>query len=84
MFEATNDIAWLGKALGALAHAEDELGHLDRAINQAKDALRFNYLAADPRGHHGQPPQHRLLLGAGTRHEVVHDRIQRHHSAYVS
>jgi hypothetical protein len=48
IFEAANDIPMLGKTLTALAHAEYELGHLDRAIDLEKDALRFAYLAADP------------------------------------
>jgi hypothetical protein len=48
IFEATNDIPALGKTLSALADTENELSHLDRAIDLAKDALRFKYLAADP------------------------------------
>jgi tetratricopeptide (TPR) repeat protein len=48
IFEAANDIPTLGKTLSALAGTEAELGHLDRAIDLGKDALRFTYLAADP------------------------------------
>jgi hypothetical protein len=48
IFAVANDIRLLGMTLGALAHAEAELGHADRAIDLAKDGLRFTYLAADP------------------------------------
>lgn len=48
VFEATNDITALGKTMGALADVEDKLSHRDRAIALATDALRYNYLAADP------------------------------------
>jgi tetratricopeptide (TPR) repeat protein len=56
VYEATNDIAFLGQTIGALAEIEDRLGHRDQAISLATDALRFDYLAADPEtigiGHH--------------------------------
>ena len=46
--EATNNIPSLGMIVGALAEVENRLGHRDRAISLVTDALRLNYLAADP------------------------------------
>jgi hypothetical protein len=48
VFETSNHITRLGQTLGALAHAEVELGHLPRAIELETDALRYTYLAGDP------------------------------------
>jgi hypothetical protein len=55
-FEVTNNIPGLGGTVVALAGVEATLGHLDRAITLATDAMRFTYLAADSdtiaAGHH--------------------------------
>ncbi len=48
VFETTNDINMLGQTLGALADAEDDLGHLSRAIGLQTDALRYTDLTGDP------------------------------------
>jgi hypothetical protein len=48
VFETSNHIPLLGQTLGALAQAEDKLGHLPRAIELETDALRYTYLAGDP------------------------------------
>jgi tetratricopeptide (TPR) repeat protein len=48
VFARERDLAALGKATGALADVEDELGHRDTAIALAQDALRLSYAAGDP------------------------------------
>jgi tetratricopeptide (TPR) repeat protein len=48
VFEQVDDLASLGKTLSALAAVEDQLGHLQRAVDLAREALRFTYAAADP------------------------------------
>jgi hypothetical protein len=54
--EADNDVAVLGKVLGALADVEDALGHGDVALDLDRAALRYKYLAGDvdgiAAGHH--------------------------------
>jgi tetratricopeptide (TPR) repeat protein len=65
IFETANDIPALGKALSALADAEDELGHLDRAIDLEKTPP-LHIPGRRPRRHHDQPPQPRRLPGPET------------------
>lgn len=49
-FAAADDVLRLGMTLSALASAEDNAGHPDRAVDLERDALRFSYAAADPDG----------------------------------
>ena len=48
VFEQVDDLANLGKTLTALANVEDTLGHLERAVDLEREALRFTYATADP------------------------------------
>ena len=48
VFEQAGDLACMGKTLSALADVEDKLGHLERAVDLEREALRFKYAAADP------------------------------------
>jgi tetratricopeptide (TPR) repeat protein len=48
VFEAEDDLASLGKVLGALADLEDKRGHPDDAIGFAQAALRYAYATGDP------------------------------------
>jgi tetratricopeptide (TPR) repeat protein len=43
--EASGDLTTLSAAIGALADAEEELGHFENAIRLALDALRYAYTA---------------------------------------
>jgi hypothetical protein len=47
-YEEAQDLGGLGKILSALADVEDELGHLERAVDLEREALRFKYASADP------------------------------------
>jgi tetratricopeptide (TPR) repeat protein len=49
VFEQADDILFLGYSLSALASVEDALGHGERAVDLAREALRFGY-AGDPDG----------------------------------
>ncbi|HEX9356541.1 MAG TPA: CHAT domain-containing protein, partial [Streptosporangiaceae bacterium] len=49
VFKAHDDIDMLGSTLGALARVEEDQGRLDRALSLEADAIRFSYLARDPR-----------------------------------
>jgi hypothetical protein len=46
-FQDAGDLRMLGLTLGALADAEEDLGHFDTAIRLACDALRYSYAAGD-------------------------------------
>jgi tetratricopeptide (TPR) repeat protein len=50
VFEQVDDIPGLGRTLSALADVEDALGHGERAVDLAREALRFGYAAGDPDG----------------------------------
>jgi CHAT domain len=47
VFEHAHDIAMLGKVFGALAATEGHRGRGDVAVDLAREALRYNYLAGD-------------------------------------
>lgn len=49
VFEDTNDINALGRTLSALALVENNIGHLERAIELETDALRYKYMTGDPK-----------------------------------
>lgn len=46
-FLDAHDLPLLGTTLGALADVEEKLGHVDNAIQLARDALRYGYAAGD-------------------------------------
>jgi tetratricopeptide (TPR) repeat protein len=46
-FQDANDLLMFATALGAIADAEDKLGHRDNAIKLARDALRYSNVAED-------------------------------------
>ncbi|MGH8897973.1 MAG: hypothetical protein ACRDZ4_13370 [Egibacteraceae bacterium] len=48
VYEDAHHAAGLGKALGALAGVEDELGHTGSAARLGQDALRLKYAAGGP------------------------------------
>ena len=48
--EADNDVAALGKTLGALANVEDALGHGEVALDLDRTSLRYKYLVNDVNG----------------------------------
>ncbi|NVM26698.1 MAG: CHAT domain-containing protein [Desulfobacterales bacterium] len=49
VFEREGDVEMLGKVFYALADLEDKLGHRGQAIAFSETALRYTYLAGDPR-----------------------------------
>jgi hypothetical protein len=67
VFEHAHDIEMLGMVFGALAAAEDSRGRGDVAVDLAREALRYSYLAGDVDniwiGHHNLGEYLRDLAG---------------------
>ncbi len=73
--EADNDIAALGKTLGALADVEDKLGHGDLAVVLDRAALRYKYQIGDADGiasGHNNYGSHLARLGGDVGTALAH------------